>query len=334
MEFNENIKSEFDNRLTSYHKLGDEVTKSIKQLLNDAKIEYYDVNFRIKSFKSFEEKIERKNYQSPFEQIFDICGIRIICFYLSDIEKINEIIRSEFNIKEDLDKSKELDVDKFGYRSHHFVANINESWTKTPQFRTLDKLYFEVQIRTILMHSWATIDHKLQYKKEKDIPIEIKRKLFRLSALIEMSDEEFNDINFKRKTYSEKLISLDESNNEKKFKIDEKLNLDSLQTFLDYHFPNRIKNIEHTSSLLDEMNAININIQQLDDYYKISKNELILFEKELGHIFNNKEPFWSQVAIISIMLLIFSKDYFFNRMSPPPPVMELINKYRKKLKVH
>ena len=106
MEFNENIKSEFDNRLTSYHKLGDEVTKSIKQLLNDAKIEYYDVNFRIKSFKSFEEKIERKNYQSPFEQIFDICGIRIICFYLSDIEKINEIIRSEFNIKEDLDKNR------------------------------------------------------------------------------------------------------------------------------------------------------------------------------------------------------------------------------------
>lgn len=333
MEINDKTKQEFDHKIVNYQKLGNELKKSIEELLLDANIDYYGVDYRIKSFESFKEKIERKNYKYPFEEIFDICGIRIICFYLSDIEKINEIIRSEFNIKEDLDKSKELDVDKFGYRSHHFVAKIDESWTITPQFRALDGLFFEVQIRTILMHSWATIDHKLQYKKENDIPIEIRRKLFRLSALIEMSDEEFNDINTKRKTYSENLITLDENNNEKKFKIDEELNLDSLQTFLDYNFPSRIKSIEHTSSLLDEMNAININIQQLDDYYKRSKNELILLENEVANIFGRESPFWTQVAIISIMLSIFSKDYFFNRMPPPPPIIELLNKYRKILHI-
>ena len=334
MEIDDKIEQEFNHKIVNYEKLAKELKKSIEELLLGANIDYYDVDYRIKSFQSFKEKIERKNYKNPFEKIFDICGIRIICFYLSDIEKINEIIRNEFNIKEDLDKSKELDVDKFGYRSHHFVAKIDESWTITPQFRALDGLFFEVQIRTILMHSWATIDHKLQYKKENDIPIEIRRKLFRLSALIEMSDEEFNDINTKRKNYSEKLITLDENNNnEKKFKIDEELNLDSLQTFLDYNFPSRIKSIEHTSSLLDEMNAININIQQLDDYYKRSKNELILLENEVANIFGRESPFWTQVAIISIMLSIFSKDYFFNRMPPPPPIIELLNKYRKILHI-
>ena len=331
MKIDDKMKQEFDHKIVNYEKLGSELKKSIEGLLLDANIDYYDVDYRIKSCESFKEKIERKNYKHPFEEILDICGIRIICFYLSDIEKINEIIRSEFNIKEDLDKSKELDVDKFGYRSHHFVAKIVESWTITPQFRGLDALFFEVQIRTILMHSWATIDHKLQYKKEKDIPIEIRRKLFRLSALIEMSDEEFNDINTKRKTYSEKLITLDENNNEKKFKIDEELNLDSLQTFLDYHFPNRFKDIERTSDLLYEINQTNLNMQLLNSYYEKSKDKLILLENEVANIFGRKSPMWTQVAIISIMLSIFSKDYFFNRMPPPPPIIELLNKYKKEL---
>ncbi|MEM6338092.1 MAG: (p)ppGpp synthetase, partial [Bacteroidota bacterium] len=74
---------------------------------------------RIKTFESFWGKIERKGYDDPFSEIEDICGIRVVCYYTSDIDRIATIINDEFEVKESLDKSSALGSDRFGYRSNH-----------------------------------------------------------------------------------------------------------------------------------------------------------------------------------------------------------------------
>ncbi len=178
------IKTKYDELLPLYQRLAENIKNALIQFLDDLNIDYLDVEFRIKDFKSFYEKIERKKYKNPFEDIQDFCGIRIINYYPSDLEKITDLIKKEFNVSESIDKQDELDDDRFGYRSYHFIATLRKSWMSAPNYRGLEGFNFEIQARTILMHGWAAINHKLLYKHEDDIPKQFKRDLFRSSALI------------------------------------------------------------------------------------------------------------------------------------------------------
>ena len=111
------------------------------------------------------------------------------------------MIKQSFEIIESVDKLSVLEDNEFGYRSYHFVGYVKDSWLQDPATRSLKKRVFEIQTRTLLMHSWAAIEHKLAYKpliKEPVAP-EVKRSRFRrdlfaLSALIELADREFDQL--------------------------------------------------------------------------------------------------------------------------------------------
>lgn len=195
MKLNKSQHSEtFAQARPLYEKLGLNVQQALMTFLNERKIQYLSIQYRIKSIKSFLEKVERKSYVDPLNDVEDICGIRIICYYQSDIKKIQEIILSEFLISENQNKEELLQATEFGYRSTHFIAQIKKDWTRAPNYRNLDTLKFEVQVRTVLMHSWAEIEHKLSYKSEMQIPKELRRKFSRISAKLEEADEQFEEI--------------------------------------------------------------------------------------------------------------------------------------------
>jgi len=167
-------------------------------LIEDAGIDIVSIESRTKTIQSFKEKIQRpeKNYSNPLDQITDLCGIRIITYYTEDIYKIADIIESEFAIDEDnsVDKTKITSPDKFGYLSLHYVLKLNKKRNYLIEWKNFKNLKAEIQIRSILQHSWAAIDHKLRYKIKKEIPSSLQRKIFRLSALLELADEEFLSI--------------------------------------------------------------------------------------------------------------------------------------------
>lgn len=96
-----------------------------------------------------------------------------------------------------MDKGNLLSENEFGYRSVHYVVSLSEQRTNLPEWRNLANLKFEIQIRTVLQHAWASISHTLQYKHENDVPTTLKRQLFRLAGLFEIADEEF--VNIKKK---------------------------------------------------------------------------------------------------------------------------------------
>lgn len=172
-------------------------TKKIESLLDDIlssrNISYHLIEARTKDATSLREKITRgsKVYANPLEEITDFSGLRIITYYQDDALLIADAIKFEFDV--DVENSVEHSpVDaEFGYRSAHYIVRLKESRTELVEWAGLAGLRAEIQVRTVLQHAWAAISHKLQYKRENDVPAQLRRKLFRLSALFELADDEF-----------------------------------------------------------------------------------------------------------------------------------------------
>ncbi len=195
------LKIQYDEQRPYQEKLAELVKENLKHLLQEHDIVYSNIETRVKSFESFFQKALVNGFSNPFQDIQDLCGIRVILYYLSDLQKLTEVIKQSFEIIESVDKLSVLEDNEFGYRSYHFVGYVKDSWLQDPATRSLKKRVFEIQTRTLLMHSWAAIEHKLAYKpliKEPVAP-EVKRSRFRrdlfaLSALIELADREFDQL--------------------------------------------------------------------------------------------------------------------------------------------
>ncbi|KIZ27230.1 MULTISPECIES: GTP pyrophosphokinase [Bacillus cereus group] len=303
-------EKEYDTHCEKYNDLGENIQSSLKILLKDAGISFLDVNYRIKGYNSFLDKIERKEYPNPLEDNEDFCGMRIICYFPSDIEKIREVIKKEFIVHHFEDKS-DKEIDRFGYRSYHFIVSVKNEWLSVPSFRNLKGVKAEIQVRTILMHAWADIEHKLQYKKKEHIPKVIQRKFYQLSALFELADEQFEVLrNKKEEVYKS---SLPEHSTE--FDTKQEMNVDTLQAFLDIHFAQRVKSEKLTAKLLDELLKYQISFDDLENMLKkFSPEEIDSLERELkSFLEEGKMNGWVQVGAIRFLLDITNDEYWNRR---------------------
>ncbi|RZI56191.1 MAG: (p)ppGpp synthetase [Rubrivivax sp.] len=126
--------------------------------------------------------------------ISDLVGLRIVCLYEDDIEKIGAILQSEFEVVEVTDKISTIENTEasFGYKGLHFDLKLKNPRLELPEYRAYADLQFEVQVRTIVQDSWSVLDHKIKYKKS--IPNHLKRRINTLAALFELADREFRQI--------------------------------------------------------------------------------------------------------------------------------------------
>ncbi len=307
MDFNQ-IRTEFENKVSKYESLGTNVVESLRILLDLSKIKSLSIYYRIKDLDSFMEKIERKLYDKPFEETEDICGIRIICYYQKDIARIEKIIKREFNIHESFNKESTLEFDQFGYRSHHLIASIKKEWEKTPNFRGLSEFKFELQIRTILMHAWAEIEHNLAYKNKLQTPKQFRRKLHRISAKLEEADEQFEELKKESEDYQR--ILLKEAKENKLIGNESvELNIDSLQAFMDTNFPKRIQGIDATGNLLNQMVKYNISLKDLQEAWLKIKPHFKEMEQEYLNESKSKHSKWAQAGIARFILDLTNENY-------------------------
>ena len=140
-----------------------DVIRKYKKINNDRDpIEY--IKSRIKSEDSMKEKLKRKglevNLENALTRIYDAAGIRIICTFMDDVYDIVEMIK-KYN---DLEIVKEKDYIKNpkenGYRSYHLVIKVPLNIAGN-----INKVYLEIQIRTIAMDFWSSLEHQMKYKK-------------------------------------------------------------------------------------------------------------------------------------------------------------------------
>lgn len=325
----EALRNEYNEKCPKYERLARNLKQAFESFLDEAGLDVLDVDFRIKNFDSFGDKIQRKGYKDPFQEIEDICGLRIICYYHSDLEKVSQIIKKEFDVLESVDKADLLEPDRFGYRSLHFIVTVRKDWLKAPNYRGLDGLKAEVQVRTILMHAWADVEHKLAYKKTEHIPDQFRRKLFRLSAHFESADDQLDGLRKDKEEYMKKLIS-EEVKESGRFDVSQDLNLDSLQAFLDFYFPDRIGFLQDTSDLLEDIMRVNISFKDLVEGFEKTKDILPLVEVEISK--DNKKRIWAQVGIVRYILDITHNDYWQLRQKELPKAMlQEKEKWRAKL---
>ena len=105
------------------------------------------------------------------------------------------MLQEEFSVLEHFDKGESLiEEERFGYQSVHYLVTLNQARTALPEYQRFANSKVEVQVRTILPHSWAEIEHDIQYKSSATIPRDIKRRFMSLAGLLEIADREFQAI--------------------------------------------------------------------------------------------------------------------------------------------
>lgn len=307
-----------------YERLAINVEQALIQFLDEKKISSFDVEKRIKEETSFLDKAVRKSYDKPFEQVEDIAGVRVICYYNEDLVSIDEIIKEQFDVLSYSNKSEELDDDQFGYASNHYVVKLKGEWLHAPNYRGLDGLKIEIQVRTILMHAWAAISHKLLYKNSDDVPKEFKRKLNRLSALIELADEQFDDIKNMKVDYQSRVI------------VDENvsLNADSFLALMNKHFPNRDMKESDITSILSEVREYSGSLTDFEQRIKKCMPILADMEHEelqvQGGIPEEEHVGWGISGVARTILDLTNNDYWAKR-GLAEPYKFITEHYRSKI---
>ncbi len=156
---------------------------------NDLYSPIESITGRVKSVASILEKMHRKNIplERMEEEVEDIAGVRIICQFEEDIEKVAGIIQNRSDMEVKMEKDYLRHIKQSGYRSYHLIIYYTVETLQGPK-----KLQAEIQIRTMAMNFWATIEHSLQYKYKGDMPEHVAERLIRSADAIIALDREMS----------------------------------------------------------------------------------------------------------------------------------------------
>ena len=152
------------------------------------------IKSRIKKPLSIMEKLRRRNYPytmaSILENLNDVAGVRIICSFIDDIYEVAEMFASQDDIKVLEIKDYIKSPKENGYRSHHMIVEIPVFFAKKKQ-----NMRVEVQLRTIAMDFWASLEHKMKYKKDVPNIEKLEAELKECADIIADTDERMQRIN-------------------------------------------------------------------------------------------------------------------------------------------
>ncbi|WP_196599211.1 GTP pyrophosphokinase [Aliivibrio fischeri] len=271
---NPNFIRQFHKKKGLYTLLCEEVEFILSKAVEEENIGVASISSRAKSESSFCEKIHRKNYVNPFEEITDFSGARVVYLYASDRIKLESVIEKKFNIIEKVDKVLGADVDQFGYGALHYLVSLKPAYLKA-RYKELANLVCEVQVRTILQDAWAVVAHHLSYKQESDIPKHLRRKLNALSGLFETADDQFERIKTLRLDYQESVVEQIENNTTS---LESEINIDNLEAYLDWKLPERKKS-ESLAELVSELKLCNYKtLNELNNIIEKSKDAFSAYE--------------------------------------------------------
>ncbi len=147
------------------------------------------VTGRVKTISSILQKAQKKeiDLMNFEEEIDDIAGVRIICQFVEDIYKVVDIIRNRSDMSIINEKNYVNNAKMSGYRSYHLIVTYAVETLKGKK-----ELQVEIQIRTMAMNFWATIEHSLQYKYNKNMPEHIRQRLSAAAEAILILDHEMS----------------------------------------------------------------------------------------------------------------------------------------------
>ena len=208
----EAILREYQDNLPRFREVEQEVKEKLRQTLADAGLLVAAIESRVKGYDSLAGKLELKGHKyNSLADLTDILGLRVITFYIDDVDKVASAVERLFDIdwENSVDKRKIHEIDSFGYLSLHYIC-------KVPDF----PYRFEIQMRTLLQHAWANMDHDTGYKSGVEIPRRYMRNMSRLAGMLELVDDEFSKIRIELTDYRRRVQALVRSGNLDEVPID------------------------------------------------------------------------------------------------------------------
>ena len=201
----EAILQEYRDQLPRLREAADIVYGRLKATLDEAGLLVAAIEYRVKAEDSLAGKLELKGAKyKTLADITDIIGMRVITFYIDDVDKVASAVERLFEVDwaNSVDKRKIHEIDSFGYLSLHYICSM-------PDF----PYRFEIQMRTVLQHAWANMNHDTGYKSGVEVPREYLRNLSRLAGMLELVDEQFSSIRAELTDYRRRVRALVASGN-------------------------------------------------------------------------------------------------------------------------
>ncbi|MEJ7541906.1 GTP pyrophosphokinase [Staphylococcus intermedius] len=205
--------------LAPYQQAIDELKVKLKGLRKQYQVNEHNspiefVTGRVKPISSIVDKANKRGiaFDSLREEMYDIAGLRMMCQFVDDIDIVVELLRQRKDFKVIEERDYISNTKQSGYRSYHVIIDY--------PIEMLDgtkSILAEIQIRTLAMNFWATIEHTLRYKYDGDYPPEIQTRLERAAEAAFLLDEEMSEIKEEiqeaQKYYSKKRASKHDHDN-------------------------------------------------------------------------------------------------------------------------
>ncbi len=318
------ILEDYRKQRDNFVKLGDTVHGILDDIMNELGMSVLTIEHRVKTEKSLAGKLERSGgWYNTFDELMDILGCRIVCFLADEIDTIGKKVEETFVIdwENSSDKRALIKEDAFGYLSLHYICTLpfGKGWPDE-----ICGKKFEIQIRTILQHAWAVIEHDIGYKSDFGVPRDISRQFARIAGILELADDEFIRARDAMVGYTEDIrqrIVRDEAD-------DVRINMISLKEYV-------MKNPRMQSLIKEIASLSNAEIQEIDPESYIDQlaflgittlggiEKLIKENKELALKLAEKALSNAELDIVSSSVALrflcraelISKEYEFDKIT-------------------
>ena len=186
----EALKQRYAQERSEYQKFADHIKSILAKTTRKRKV-VCTIDARAKEVDSFVKKALVKNYL--YDDINDKAGVRVIVTYQEDLPAIVKIVRALFDVIDSEKKSDSLDSNELGYNGIHFEVKLKQSYVKSISGQ-YNGMICEIQLHTQAQNLWSTISHKLLYKAKHQLPTEIQRDIYHLSALTGIFDNAVKNV--------------------------------------------------------------------------------------------------------------------------------------------
>ncbi len=205
--FLEELTEDYEELLLKYNAALKTLETQIAILIQDYEFKnHYNpvehVKSRIKSYDSIVNKLKSRDYDVTVENIenhiHDVVGLRIVCSFLSDVYAIVKLLEDSDQITVHTKKDYISNPKDSGYSSYHLLVYV-------PVYLIdgVEMVEAEIQIRTVAMDFWASLDHKIRYKFKGEIPNEIQENMYKCALDINDLDQKMVDMNNQMRTIIE-----------------------------------------------------------------------------------------------------------------------------------
>lgn len=181
--------AEYDRAAPALYAHGEAIRRNLAGwLADDQGLKLHSITLRVKRRDSVATKLMRpdRTYGSLWE-LTDLIGLRVITYFEDGVDRVARLLEAHLPVDfhHSVDKRTSSAHDRFGYRSLHYICRL------PPEAHAQHEVRYEIQIRTLLEHAWAEIEHDLGYKSRESVPAAARRRLNRLAGMLELADQEF-----------------------------------------------------------------------------------------------------------------------------------------------